>query len=158
MTAAQFVALLNSACRTDIEAADLYDYPTPGALAEYAAACLTGSRPPKPLSEQAVPAGLAAAATAPRADSGDVLEVLLEQLARTLCCDVWDIDSEATFRSLGLTPLPAAEFLAFVNDAYRLGARPAVLFDHPTPAALAAHITAHIAAGAATGPSAASSR
>lgn len=93
----------------------------------------------------------------PHGGRDDVLGVLREQLAETLCCDVFDIDTEATFRSLGLDPVLGAEFLDFVNGAYGLRARPAVLFDHPCLSALAAHIAASTTA-VAPGPSAAWTR
>ncbi|WP_328666227.1 acyl carrier protein [Streptomyces sp. NBC_00322] len=156
---AQFVALLNAACGSDVDVAELDDYPTPAALSRHVAAQLTGTPPPRPLGERAVPEPRPVPAGASRAGGGraDVLSVLREQLAETLCCDVFDIDTEATFRSLGLDPVLGAEFLDFVNGAYGIQARPAVLFDHPSLSALADHIAASTTA-VAPGPSAAWTR
>ncbi|MET7622223.1 phosphopantetheine-binding protein [Streptomyces sp. NPDC005408] len=159
---AQFVALLNAACGSDIEVAELDDYPTPAALARHIAAQLAGTPSPRLRGERAVPEPRPVQADRPttgRANEGRavVLKVLREQLAETLCCDVFDIDTEATFRSLGLDPVLSAEFLAFVNGAYGLQARPAVLFEHPSLSALSAHIAAS-AADVAPGPSAARAR
>ncbi|NIL52596.1 acyl carrier protein [Streptomyces sp. 2BBP-J2] len=69
-----------------------------------------------------------------------------EQLAETLYCDLHDVDPGASFSSLGLDSILGAEFVAFVNNAYGLKEKAGVLYDHPSPRALAAHIAARTAA------------
>jgi acyl carrier protein len=88
-----------------------------------------------------VPAPAAAAAVPAGERTAAVLETLREQLAQTLYCDVWDIDTDATFNSLGLDSILGVEFVAFLNNAYGLDEKAGVLYDHPSLAALAAHIT-----------------
>ncbi len=71
-----------------------------------------------------------------------MLGTLREQLAETLYCDIHDIDTAASFNSLGLDSILGAEFVAFVNNAYGLKEKAGVLYDHPSLEALAAHIAA----------------
>lgn len=170
----EFVALVNARYGTDVKATELYDHPTPDAFARHVAAQLSGGAPQRPLSEQAVPspAPVPAQAAAPSgsqtpvpaaAPSGSpapvpvpaggdrveaVLDALREQLAETLYCDLHDVDPGASFSSLGLDSILGAEFVAFVNNAYGLKEKAGVLYDHPSPRALAAHIAARTAPAA----------
>ncbi|MGW0737844.1 acyl carrier protein [Streptomyces sp. NPDC002851] len=91
------------------------------------------------------PAPAPAPAPAHEHRAGAVLASLRQQLAETLCCDIWDIDTEASFNILGLDSILAFEFVAFLNKTYGLDEKAGVLYDHPSLAALAAHIAAHTA-------------
>ncbi|MEU1651360.1 beta-ketoacyl synthase N-terminal-like domain-containing protein [Streptomyces pristinaespiralis] len=149
----EFIALVNAKYAIDIKATELYDHPTPAAFARHVAATLGGTPPPAPAPHATTPAPAAPAATAPAAAApvaagertAAVLETLREQLAQTLYCDVWDIDTDATFNSLGLDSILGVEFVAFLNNAYGLDEKAGVLYDHPSLAALAAHITSRTA-------------
>ncbi|MEU0915386.1 beta-ketoacyl synthase N-terminal-like domain-containing protein [Streptomyces althioticus] len=177
----EFVALVNARYGTDVKATELYDHPTPDAFARHVAAQLSGGAPQRPLSEQAVPspapvpaqapvpaaapsgspapAQAAAPAPVPVPAGGDrveaVLDALREQLAETLYCDIHDVDPGASFSSLGLDSILGAEFVAFVNNAYGLKEKAGVLYDHPSPRALAAHIAARTAPAAPPPPASA---
>ncbi|MDQ0847810.1 beta-ketoacyl synthase N-terminal-like domain-containing protein [Streptomyces sp. V1I6] len=151
----EFIALVNAKYATDIKATELYDHPTPAAFARHVAATLGATSPsapaPVPHATTPAPAPVAPAAPVPAptpaapVPAGErtaaVLETLREQLAQTLYCDVWDIDTDATFNSLGLDSILGVEFVAFLNNAYGLDEKAGVLYDHPSLAALAAHIT-----------------
>jgi hypothetical protein len=141
---AQLTALLGAVYGCDLEPADLYDHPTPADLARHLAGLVGGAPPARPVSHRAVPPP-AVARCAARGGLGvqEVLQSLCEELAHTLCCDLWDIDPGATFRALGLDTVLGAQFVACLNTAYGLGAGPAILFDHPTAPALAQYIAAH---------------
>ncbi|MFJ5779682.1 phosphopantetheine-binding protein [Streptomyces sp. NPDC093094] len=76
------------------------------------------------------------------AGGGAVLDVLREELARILCCDPWDIDTRAAFNLLGVDSILGAEFVATINRIYGLHERAVTLYDHPSLAAMAAHIAA----------------
>ncbi|WP_435595787.1 beta-ketoacyl synthase N-terminal-like domain-containing protein [Streptomyces albogriseolus] len=157
----EFVALVNARYGTDVKATELYDHPTPDAFARHVAAQTGGGAPQRPASEQAVPspapvpaqapAPAPAPAPVPAAAPADgdrvaaVLGTLREQLSETLYCDLHDVDPGASFSSLGLDSILGAEFVAFVNNAYGLKEKAGVLYDHPSPRALAAHIAARTA-------------
>lgn len=90
------------------------------------------------------------AASAGRA--GDVLEEVRAALAGVLHIDASHVDAAQQFQALGVDSLLTVEFVALLNA--RLGTRlaPAVLYDHSTPAALAAHVAAGEGASPAPGP------
>lgn len=98
-----------------------------------------------------------AAPHAPAPAAGAVLDVLREELARILCCDPWDIDTTAAFTLLGVDSILGAEFVATVNRIYGLRERAVTLYDHPSLAAMAAHIAVAAPAHAASAASAAAS-
>ncbi|MHC3456001.1 acyl carrier protein [Streptomyces prasinus] len=77
-----------------------------------------------------------APAVVPTAPVADVVPVL----ADVLLLKPEKIDPRQSFRSLGLDSLRAAEFVAAVNRVYGTRQRGGVLYEHPSPAALAAHI------------------
>lgn len=153
MLGAELVALLRRNHGFEVEPADLYDHPTPADLARYLAVQPAEDGAETPYSQRARPdpgrlhglqetAGRRAQDTpaAGRLRAEDVVQRLCELLAETLRCDLWEIDPSASFRSLGLDGPLGAEFVAQVNGNYGLDVRADVLFDHPNPAALAAHI------------------
>ncbi|MFI0982626.1 acyl carrier protein [Streptomyces sp. NPDC021093] len=157
MLSVEFVALLNIRFGTDLRATELYDYPTPSAFARHVAAVTGGvaelgesgeSGASGELAERRVPLFPEAAVAPPFSGGGDpgavVLETLREQLAEILYCDVWDIDADATFSSLGLDSILAVELIAFLNHTYGMNEKPGVLYDRPNLTSLAAY--AHVSA------------
>lgn len=73
-----------------------------------------------------------------------VLEVLREELARILCCDPWDVSTTEPFNILGVDSILGAEFVATINDVYGLHENAVTLYDHPSLAAMAAHLASLI--------------
>ncbi|MGQ4388835.1 phosphopantetheine-binding protein [Streptomyces sp. SAS_270] len=76
------------------------------------------------------------------APGAGVLGEVRAALAGVLHIDPSHLDAAQPFQALGLDSLLSVEFVALLNA--RLGTRlaPGVLYDHPTPAALAAHVAA----------------
>ena len=71
----------------------------------------------------------------------ELLAVVLAQTAAILGHDgAEDIPADRTFRDLGLGSLPSVELRTALATALGRALPPTVLFDHPTPAALAAHL------------------
>ncbi|MFD9584814.1 acyl carrier protein [Streptomyces sp. NPDC059980] len=141
----QFVAALNGHYGTDVRADVLLDHPTPAALARHLArtvlphaAAAAGGHPvpARPMASTALPAETHDDAVGP------VLETLREELARILCCDPWDIHTEAAFTLLGVDSVIASEFVAAVNRIYGLQEPAGTLYDHPDLVSLAVHIVA----------------
>ncbi|WP_330301492.1 phosphopantetheine-binding protein [Streptomyces sp. NBC_00503] len=129
----EFVAVINARYGTRALPTDLHEHPTPAEFAQQIARELgqggAGVMAPPP-------------AAAPMVVRGDITEVLREQLAGILCCDVWDIDPATAFDRLGLDSILGAEFIAVINRTFGLSERAVSLYDHPDIAALAAYIAA----------------
>ncbi|MFF9512301.1 phosphopantetheine-binding protein [Streptomyces sp. NPDC014724] len=90
---------------------------------------------PEPLPGGPVPA------TAPLGfGAREILDLLREELARTLCCDPWDIDSTAAFNLLGVGSIIGAQVVAVINRTFGMSERAATLHSHPDLAAVASHI------------------
>ncbi|MFF9573223.1 acyl carrier protein [Streptomyces sp. NPDC014685] len=70
----------------------------------------------------------------------EILDHLREELARILCCDPWDIDPAAAFNLLGVDSIVGAQFMEVINGTYGMEERPVALYEHPSLAAMAAHI------------------
>ncbi|MGN9796089.1 acyl carrier protein [Streptomyces sp. OZ13] len=135
----EFVATLNARYGTAVKAAALFDHPTPLAFARHVARELgMPGQAPASTASASVPPSRTPAAAAP---AGPVLDVLREELARILCCDPWDIDTTAAFNLLGVDSILGSEFVAVINRTYGLRERPVTLYDHPSLAALATHIS-----------------
>ncbi|MGW4377902.1 acyl carrier protein [Streptomyces albidoflavus] len=132
LLAVEFLAGVNARYGTRIRTTALPHHPTPLSFARHVARELEAGR----TGESAPPAPAPPAAGPGR----EVLDVLTEELARVLCCDPWDIDAHAGFTVLGVDSIIGAEFLAALNDIYGTQQRSGVLYDHPSPAALAAHL------------------
>ena len=88
-------------------------------------------------------------AALPRADRPPfVLDLLRAQVAAVLRHGTSDrIDPEMTFKDLGFDSLTAVELRNRVNTATGVRLATTVVFDHPTPAALAGHLLARLAPG-----------
>jgi acyl transferase domain-containing protein/thioesterase domain-containing protein/acyl carrier protein len=85
-----------------------------------------------------------AAAPAPEHDRV-ALDFVREEIAAVLGTDpATAIDPEAPFLELGFDSLTALEFRNRLNAATGLHLAPGVAFDHPTAAALAAHLVAQV--------------
>ncbi|WP_327726237.1 phosphopantetheine-binding protein [Streptomyces sp. NBC_00487] len=152
----EFVATVNTRYATDVKADALFDHPTPLAFARYVAGeRQTPHAAPSgpPARGRQAPAPAALLWPGPAFTKQAVLDVLREELARTLCCDPWDIDTTAAFSLLGVDSILGAEFVAEVRRIYGLRERPVTLYDHTSLAALAAHIAA---TATATAPASAS--
>ncbi|MFC4330726.1 phosphopantetheine-binding protein [Streptomyces andamanensis] len=85
----------------------------------------------------------------PAAAGTDVLAGLTDVLAELLEIEPDRIDPRQPFHVLGFDSILTAEFVAAVNARFGIRLAAAVLYDHPTPAALADRIEAD-----ATGPGA----
>ncbi|MFG2313292.1 phosphopantetheine-binding protein [Streptomyces sp. NPDC048566] len=79
--------------------------------------------------------------TAFGASHESLLSGLVTVLADVLRITPERIDTEETFRLLGLGSLLSVQFVAALNGHYGTDLRVDVLLDHPTPAALARHLT-----------------
>ncbi|MGW0607708.1 acyl carrier protein [Streptomyces sp. NPDC002644] len=142
----EFVATVNSRYGTTVRPDILLDHPTPLAFARHLAReGASAAALPAPSHPGTRPAARTAPGQpAPRTTgsvTGPVLEALREELARILCCDPWDLDTAAPFAQLGVDSILGAEFVATVNEIYGLDERPVMLYDHPSLAAVAAHVT-----------------
>ncbi|MEU5599864.1 acyl carrier protein [Streptomyces sp. NPDC020298] len=80
--------------------------------------------------------------TAPTGAPGDVLLELTGVLAGVLHVEPDRIDPEQPFQILGLDSMLTVEFVTVVNTHFGTRLAAAVLYDHPTPAALARHVSA----------------
>jgi acyl carrier protein len=145
----EFVATLNARYGCAVKAAALFDHPTPLAFARHVAREL-GVPGPAPASTAS--ASVPAAHTPSAQPAQPVLDVLREELARILCCDPWDIDTTAAFNLLGVDSILGSEFVAVLNRTYGLTERPVTLYDHPSLAALAAHVSALLPTAVRTPP------
>jgi acyl carrier protein len=81
------------------------------------------------------------------------------ELADMICADVAavlgkpslsDINADSAFQDLGFDSLTAVELRNRIKSGTGLTLSPTVIFDHPTPAALAEHLDTQLAAGPAT--------
>ncbi|MFF3720454.1 acyl carrier protein [Streptomyces prasinus] len=132
LRAVEFVAGVNARYGTRIKPTVLPDHPTPLSFARQVARELRAGR--------TTTAGAVAAVRPAEGRGREVLDVLTEELARVLCLDPWDIDAHAGFDVLGVDSVIGAEFVAAVNRVYGTRQRSGILYEHPSPAALAAHI------------------
>ncbi|MEV4194510.1 acyl carrier protein [Streptomyces toxytricini] len=143
----ELVAVVNARHGTAILPTDLYDHPTPESFAAQVAAELPPTPAARPgpgsgrLPAEAPPAA-AEAGLPPSPPAGEIAEVLREQLAAVLGCDVWEIGPAADFTSLDLDSVLGAEFVATLNRTFGLRERAVVLYDHPDLAALSEHVAA----------------
>lgn len=168
LLAVEYVATVNEYYGTAIKPAALIDHPTPQRFARYVvretAPAPAHALPAQPATVP-MPSVAASAVPAPAPLSGSsvpaspVLDVLREEIARILCCDPWDVDTDEPFPALGVDTALAGEFVSVINLVYGLRERSGVLYDHPNLRALAAHIVAQLpaegpgpAAAAAAGP------
>ncbi len=137
---------INTTFGTTLQAARLYDHPTIEALASFITGA-AGSPPPHPL-----PAVPAAPAPLPRVSGGEdgtaIHAAIRRIVADALYVEPGALDETAGFGDLGLDSILAVEVVKAINDRFGVGLEAARLYDHPTLAALAAHVAARATAPA----------
>ncbi|MFI2710523.1 beta-ketoacyl synthase N-terminal-like domain-containing protein [Micromonospora sp. NPDC018662] len=69
-------------------------------------------------------------------------------LAAVLYQEIDELDVEQTFLTLGVDSILGVEFVSAVSAAYPVEVKITALYDHPTPAAFARHVTALLGAAA----------
>ncbi|MEU5959271.1 acyl carrier protein [Streptomyces sp. NPDC047525] len=153
LLAVEYVATVNAYYGTAIKPAALLDHPTPQRFARYVAR-ETAPAPARAMPAQPatvpMPSVAASAVPAPASRASvpapPVLDILREEIARLLCCDPWDVDTDEPFSALGVDTGLAGEFVSVINLVYKLREHSGVLYDHPSLRALAAHIAAQLPA------------
>ncbi|MER6437951.1 acyl carrier protein [Streptomyces sp. NPDC001185] len=89
--------------------------------------------------------------------AADVLAELTAVLAGMMGVEPQRLDAQDSFRLLGLDSMLSVEFVAALNARYGTRIAATALYEHPTPAALARHLAAELAAPApASAPASAS--
>ncbi|WP_393072016.1 phosphopantetheine-binding protein [Streptomyces sp. LN704] len=84
--------------------------------------------------------------TASPTPAADVLAELTAVLAGMMRVEPQSLDTQESFRLLGLDSMLSLEFVAALNARYGTQVAATALYDHPTPAALARHVAAELAA------------
>ncbi|MFG2422882.1 phosphopantetheine-binding protein [Streptomyces sp. NPDC048448] len=84
--------------------------------------------------------------TASPTPAADVLAELTAVLAGMMRVEPQTLDTQESFRLLGLDSMLSLEFVAALNARYGTQVAATALYDHPTPAALARHVAAELAA------------
>ncbi|MFF2383433.1 phosphopantetheine-binding protein [Streptomyces sp. NPDC058108] len=82
--------------------------------------------------------------------AADVLAELTAVLAGMMGIEPQRLDAQDSFRLLGLDSMLSVEFVAALNARYGTRITATALYEHPTPAALARHLAAELAAPAPT--------
>ncbi|MEU1534429.1 phosphopantetheine-binding protein [Streptomyces fagopyri] len=78
--------------------------------------------------------------------AADVLAELTAVLAGMMRVEPQTLGTQDSFRLLGLDSMLSAEFVAALNARYGTRIAATALYEHPTPAALARHVAAELAA------------
>ncbi|WP_194280806.1 acyl carrier protein, partial [Streptomyces fagopyri] len=86
--------------------------------------------------------------TASPTPAADVLAELTAVLAGMMRVEPQTLGTQDSFRLLGLDSMLSAEFVAALNARYGTRIAATALYEHPTPAALARHVAAELAAPA----------
>ncbi|MFE5143512.1 phosphopantetheine-binding protein [Streptomyces fagopyri] len=84
--------------------------------------------------------------TASPTPAADVLAELTAVLAGMMRVEPQTLGTQDSFRLLGLDSMLSAEFVAALNARYGTRIAATALYEHPTPAALARHVAAELAA------------
>ncbi|MEU0039273.1 acyl carrier protein [Streptomyces sp. NPDC006333] len=84
--------------------------------------------------------------TASPTPAADVLAELTAVLAGMMRVEPQTLDTQESFRLLGLDSMLSLEFVAALNARYGTQVAATALYDHPTPEALARHVAAELAA------------
>ncbi|MER5409966.1 acyl carrier protein [Streptomyces sp. NPDC002769] len=84
--------------------------------------------------------------TASPTPAADVLAELTAVLAGMMRVEPQSLDTQESFRLLGLDSMLSLEFVAALNARYGTQIAATALYDHPTPEALARHVAAELAA------------
>ena len=136
---------INNTFGTSLEAARLYDHPTIEALARFVGGGGTGvgARP------AVMPAQDETRTPAQPPASTNVLAAIRRIVADALYVEPDALDETAGFGDLGLDSILAVEVVKAINDRFGTGLEAARLYDHPTLAALAAHVAGKAAPRAA---------
>ncbi|BBZ47879.1 type I polyketide synthase [Mycobacterium parmense] len=81
-----------------------------------------------------------------------LLETVCSQAATVLGHDADEIDPESAFRELGFDSVKATELLDRLKTITELALSPTLAFDHPTPVALATHLSQLLSGSVAAAP------
>jgi acyl carrier protein len=79
-----------------------------------------------------------------------VREVLREELAKILYCELDEVDEDTNFETLGLDSVLSVELTAFINARYELAEKMEVIYQNPTLNLLAQHVVTVATGGAVT--------
>ncbi|WP_425270199.1 SDR family NAD(P)-dependent oxidoreductase [Mycobacterium parascrofulaceum] len=89
---------------------------------------------------------------APEQRRRELVELVCGNAATVLGHSTADVDAEQAFADLGFDSLTAVELRNRLKIATGLTLSPTLIFDHPTPAALAEHLDGQLAAGTSAQP------
>ena len=122
-------------------AATLYDHPNVAGLAAYLAAATAATRPvggpqAAPVSPEPVPPS--------PGEGGSRLNRVRELTAATLYLDAASLAPERRFAELGLDSILAVELARAISREWAIPFPAALLYEHPTPEALARYLEGHL--------------
>ncbi|KKC02590.1 phosphopantetheine-binding protein, partial [Mycobacterium nebraskense] len=89
---------------------------------------------------------------APEQRRRELVELVCGNAATVLGHSTADVDADQAFQDLGFDSLTAVELRNRLKIATGLTLSPTLIFDYPTPAALADHLDGHLATGKSSAP------